>query len=463
MDAHSAAPGATSAAAGEKVAQERAKASERFVMGVAFFCVGIGCGWFPSDAIINLCLNEASLGGIWIARVVLIGSTVGIIEAGIFMMYVVVIARPFSFRFMQSVPTVLIGICVAELLVLAGFWQVAAPHHPVVVISAILGTLVSQTTALLVLPMIATYYGGWLVAPFRAGTDVSAVVTAFLGEAQNPSGSHNVIPSWVLLVCYAGAAMASIFSWVMIVRLGTGLRAEAFADAKPATPASAAAGNLEAASSNGIDEQSKRSTPALWTWAGVVDAMRRRLSVMRCPRQLLVPVLVGALVDVVQWGFIASIADIGALMTDPDGCDGTRGKWVARTSFTANRALVPLGSVISTLAPCPRGLFKMLALVQTVAAFLMITAATGVFRGLWTTEGGQYAYTVCYNLVGLLEGYLLTMAYRYVGDAKDIPAPARQSASSMLSWLSVFSVCVSGILSGELVNSGTLRCTPPAV
>ena len=71
---------------------------------------------------------------------------------------------------------------------------------------------------------------------------------------------------------------------------------------------------------------------------------------------------------------------------------------------------------------------------------------------------GQHVYIVAYSLVGGLEGYLLTMAYRYIGDAEDVPGVRRQSASRLLSLLGV--VCVNPIsfTLGVLIDRGSIRC-----
>eukprot|EP00913_Durusdinium_trenchii_P030611 g28668.t1 len=70
------------------------------------------------------------------------------------------------------------------------------------------------------------------------------------------------------------------------------------------------------------------------------------------------------------------------------------------------------------------------------------------------TPEGQNMYIICFTLVGGLEGYLLTMAYRYVGDAIDVPGLRRQSASRLLSLLGVLAVNPFSFTIGE-------RASPP--
>ncbi|CAE8723532.1 unnamed protein product, partial [Polarella glacialis] len=68
------------------------------------------------------------------------------------------------------------------------------------------------------------YYGGWLVAPMRAGTDLSSMITAFVSLAQNPTGDSNNFPTWVVFLIYALLSACGLAAWALILRRGIGLR-----------------------------------------------------------------------------------------------------------------------------------------------------------------------------------------------------------------------------------------------
>merc|ERR1719506_2268170 len=148
-------------------------------------------------------------------------------------------------------------------------------------------------------------------------------------------------------------------------------------------------------------------------------------------------------------------------MTDPQGCDGEIGSGVYRTSLTVQNIMVPVGSLMSSMVACPRQVFNVLSLFQAVAAFGVCSSAFGVGRSFWITTTGGGVYVACFALVGALEGYLLTMAYRYIGDAGDVAIQLRQSSSRLLSLLGVIAVNPINIVLGTLITSGFVECVPP--
>lgn len=87
-----------------------------------------------------------------------------------------------------------------------------------------------------------------------------------------------------------------------------------------------------------------------------------------------------------------------------------------------------------------------------VASFVVRLAS------FWKTDTGQTTYIVCFMLVGGLEGYLLTMAYRYIGDSEDIPGVRRQSASRLLSLLGVLAVNPFSFHLGIQIDNGHIAC-----
>lgn len=78
-----------------------------------------------------------------------------------------------------------------------------------------------------------------------------------------------------------------------------------------------------------------------------------------------------------------------------------------------------------------------------------------------TTAGGNL-FAACFALVGGLEGYLLTMAYRYIGDDDEIDPSLRQSASRFLSLLGVIAVNPVSLVIGSLITGEVISCVNPA-
>mmetsp|Transcript_46204 Transcript_46204/g.130082 ORF Transcript_46204/g.130082 Transcript_46204/m.130082 type:complete len:248 (-) Transcript_46204:321-1064(-) len=244
-------------------------------------------------------------------------------------------------------------------------------------------------------------------------------------------------------------ALAGACTWAVIVHYGIGLR-EPAAERPEGQEAKCPESGMEA----GYGADGGKPPSALQRLSASLDGFA-------CPRALLWFVVVGAVVDVLQGGVVVVAGDVGAEMTDPVGCGADRGLWVARTSFTANRIVLPLGGLASTLLPCSRRVFGVLAAVQVLSAMAMLSACLGLFRGAWTTVEGQMMYITCYALTGGLEGYLLTMSYRYIGDMPGLSESLRHSASTLLSLINVIGVDAAALVTGALVNDRVIRCTSP--
>jgi len=401
---------------------------------VVFFFVGSAIGWFPVDAVLNLAVNEPTLGPTWIGKIILIGGIVGLADGLLYLIYLYVFPKRTSLRLEQLFVALLATLCVVSLLMLTTSWQVAAPGYPVVILATVLGNLIVNCTYYVAFPMIATFYGGWLVAPVRTGTDISLLISNVLGHVQNPSGSQNIFPAWMLFMVYMVFPLVGLAAWIFIVRFQIGL-ASGDEDLKNS------AADVEAASMK--SEDSTRSVS----------------SQLACPRKLLLPVILGCLADFSQWGVLASLSFIGAEMTDPLSCLGAQGKFVARTSTTANRVLLAAGSVLSSLVPCPRWIFVILSALQWLALVLVLLAVSGSAREFWMTSVGQNLYIICNAAIGGLEGYIFTMAFRLVGDDQSVALKDRKTASSLLGFLSIFLICVGQIVTGHLADSGLVSCT----
>merc|ERR1712099_154951 len=95
-------------------------------------------------------------------------------------------------------------------------------------------------------------------------------------------------------------------------------------------------------------------------------------------------------------------------MTDPTSCDGTQGADANRLAQTLSSILLPVSSVASSIAPCPRSVFYILAFVQVAATAVLVLMTSGVFREFWLTEIGRDVFIGSFSIIAGLEGYLLT-------------------------------------------------------
>jgi len=412
-------------------------AAKHLAQYIAFFFVGSAIGYFPVDAVLNLATNEPAFGASWIGKVFLIGGIVALSGGFLYLIYLQARSRRPSLRQEQIIVGVLATACVACLLLLTTSWQVGAPAYPVVIVATALGYMIMNCTYFVGLPMIATFYGGWLVAPARTGTDISLLISNVLGQAQNPNGSQNMFPSWVLLLGYMVFPLAGLVAWIFIVRFQIG---QASGDE-----------DLE-------QEDSAQDVESLSPQKSEVPT-HSAVAGFAFPGKLHVLVILGSLAEFCQWGVLASLSFIGAEMTDPVSCSGAQGKFVARTSTTANRVMLCVGSILSSLVKCPRGIFFLLSALQWLALVLVLLAVSGSAREFWMTRFGQNVYIISNAVVGGLEGYILTMAFRLVGDDQSVVLKDRKTASSLLGCLGIVLSGMGGIVFGHLADSGLVSCT----
>eukprot|EP00435_Cladocopium_sp_Y103_P047077 s582_g13.t1 len=348
---------------------------------VTFLTVGAGCGVLLVGGLFNAMANEELLqkDGKTYGQFSIIQGLVGLTTGLFYAFWNIWCPHCMTMRQEQIGVTTLIALNVVAFIVLATSWSVGAPVYPVFVGAVVAGFISVNFTIYLLFPMVATYYAGWLVATVRAGTDVSSLVdkeegTVTLSESEDESDD------------------------------------------------------------SGSDSDEARDV--------MVGKSKRAycLEGFACPRKLVLPVILATLSQVAQWGIAVPLGQIGAAMTDPDSCHGSHGKRIYRLSLTSSMIAVPVGSLLSTAVACPRLLFTILSAIQIASAVFIADCALGLFSAsadFWKSELGGEVYIVCFALVGGLEGFLLTQAYRYIGDAEDVPGIRRQSASRLLSLLGV--------------------------
>lgn len=425
---------------------------------VSFLTGGAGCGFLLINALFNAMANEESLqkDGKTYGQFSIIQGSVGLSTGLLYAFWNIWCPHCMTMRQEQIGVTTLIALNVVAFLILSTFWSAGAPDYPVFVGAAVAAQFIGNFTIYLLFPMVATYYAGWLVAPVRAGTDVSSLVTSLIGQAENPHpGSGDLTFSIsTLFFIYAVFSLCGLLAWSSIMYFGTGLRYEVDKEEGTVT-LSESEDELDDSQTMGSDSEEVR------------EAMIRKskraycLEGFACPRKLVLPVILATLSQVAQWGIAASLGQIGSAMADPDSCHGSQGKRIYRLSLTSSMIAVPVGSLLSTAVACPRLLFNILSAIQITSAVFIADCALGLFSAsvdFWKSELGGEVYIVCFALVGGLEGYLLTMAYRYIGDADEVPGIRRQSASRLLSLLGVLAVNPISFGLGFAIDKGSVRC-----
>eukprot|EP00933_Yihiella_yeosuensis_P073223 TRINITY_DN8183_c0_g1_i1.p1 TRINITY_DN8183_c0_g1~~TRINITY_DN8183_c0_g1_i1.p1 ORF type:complete len:460 (-),score=44.16 TRINITY_DN8183_c0_g1_i1:200-1579(-) len=446
---------------------------------VAFLCVGTSCGWFVINAVSNLIANDANVAknGKMLGMVIFIGSIVNLAAAGLYALWILIFKR-FGKKAEQFCSGILMLSCTASFILLIFGWDAGPPDYPIVLLTSVIGNLVGAGSLLILFPMVATYYGGFLIAPVRAGTDLSSMVTAFVAEAQNPSGNENVFSTWLLFLIYTIISSIGLIAWAVVLIRQLGLRHEFLGTSAKETTTDRVAEGESTANSDSSDEESTRedsssisdgedgpfptatSTVRQSKPAAMKNWCKIHLASLSCPKALVLPVVLATATQFNQWCLVTTIGQIGAEMTDPDSCSGTIGKWVYRQSLTLSQVLIPACSLLSSLARCPRWLFPIICLAQYAATISVALATFGVRRSFWITPQGQKVYISSFAAVGGLEGYLITMAYRYIGDSEDISLRLRHSTSTLLSVLTIISINVPALFIGSAVGDGTIMCTP---
>eukprot|EP00438_Fugacium_kawagutii_P029338 Skav210187 [mRNA] locus=scaffold2101:308189:309732:- [translate_table: standard] len=425
---------------------------------VSFLTVGAGCGFLLINALYNAMANEESLekDGRTFGQFSIIQGTVGLSTGVLYAIWNIRYAHCMTMRQEQIGVTMLIALNVVAFLILSTSWSVGAPDYPVFVGSAVAAQFIGNFTIYLLFPMVATYYAGWLVAPVRAGTDVSSLVTSLIGQAENPHPGSGELTFSIstLFFIYAVFSVCGLIAWSSIMYFGTGLRYEMDQEEGTVT--------LSESEDESDDSETLVSDSDGVRVAKVHKRKRDYLiEGFACPRKLVLPVILATLSQVAQWGIAATLGQIGAAMTDPENCHGSHGKRIYRLALTSSMVAVPVGSILSTTFECPRLLFNILSAIQISSAVLIADCALGLLTasaGFWKSELGGEVYIVCFALVGGLEGYLLTMAYRYIGDADDIPGIRRQSASRLLSLLGVLAVNPISFALGISIDRKIIHC-----
>mmetsp|Transcript_5142 Transcript_5142/g.12217 ORF Transcript_5142/g.12217 Transcript_5142/m.12217 type:complete len:457 (-) Transcript_5142:43-1413(-) len=431
-----------------------------FHIYLIFMVVGAGCGWLLINALFNAMANKPVLTkeGKTFGQFSINQGVVGLVTGLLYFIWNFLYPECLSLRAQQITITLLLALNATFCMLLAMFWQSDAPEYTFFMFSDIVAQLVGNATIFLLFPLVATYYAGWLVAPVRAGTDLSSLFATMIAQAQNPHPGSGKLRFSVstLFVVYSTFSVLGLLAWACILYFGTGLRYTMDEEV----------GTVELSDSESEDSSEEICSTHESDGDGDVRVCsvahkQRAFDGLYVPRQLLLPILFATLSQISQWGLALSLGQTGAMNVDPLACDGKVGKQTYRWALTSSQVMVPLGSVMSSVMPSPRPIFYVISVVQLMAGLLVTSAAFGTYLDAWRTPSGQSLYVGCFAATAGLEGYLLTMAFRYIGDAVDVPGKRRQSASRVLSLLGVILVNPISLLLGSMLQSDRIRCIDP--
>eukprot|EP00931_Biecheleriopsis_adriatica_P047087 TRINITY_DN27115_c0_g1_i1.p1 TRINITY_DN27115_c0_g1~~TRINITY_DN27115_c0_g1_i1.p1 ORF type:complete len:462 (+),score=48.21 TRINITY_DN27115_c0_g1_i1:197-1387(+) len=388
----------------------------------------------------------------------IINGTVGLSLSALFIIYNIVRPEGLSRRAGQLGTACLCTLTVVGQIMLAAFWRVGQDNKsfPIVLTALTIGNAVATGTYFIVFPLITMHYGGWLIAPFRSGTDLGGTFATLLGTAEAPQGGGgpHLYPISSLYYGLGALAFAGTVTWIYIVYSGLGLR-----DAGALKPYDCVIDNAEESTS---DSSSDCADEEMVTGKdnGRCGKMKSILRGFSCPRSLVLPVVVATVSQVNYWTIGANLYIVASQMLNaPGDCDGHFGSRALRFATTLNFTLVPIGSILSSIGSCPRPVFYGIFIIQSLSALSLVLCCFGAGReAFWMTEFGRVVYIVSYGLVGMLEGFLLTMAYRYCGDDAGVTSEERTSASSLLSLLGVVLVNIPNIFFGILLDDKSIAC-----
>lgn len=437
---------------------------------VSFLLVGTGCGWFLMNAWWGLLANQGGVLPDTISgRAALCSGSVGLVSGLLYFLFTIRYPSGLSMRREQFAVGVLIATTILGFALQATSWSTGPDQgYPMLTVLALLANTVGNLTFYVLFPLVSTHYGGWLVAPVRAGSDLSSLVVSLIDSASYIDGKETKFPIWVTEMIYACIAAFALVVWIVIVRRGIGLRKpdrDSNNEAALGTIVSGTRGTSSYESPQLLAGASQEMGTYVRETYGEGEVPEARLGKqeaclkgLACPRSFAVPVTLATITQVCLWALNQPLGMIGAAWTDPNGCDGGKGDDVYRRCLTSMQVLVPVASILSSVLPCRRGVFIALSMLQVSCCVAVVLAASGTGLSFWQTPGGAHVFVACFAIVGALEGYLLTMAYRYIGDDETVGMELRQSSSRLLSLLGVVVVNPLSLTVGGLINHGLIAC-----
>ncbi|CAJ1441442.1 unnamed protein product [Effrenium voratum] len=272
------------------------------------------------------------------------------------------------------------------------------------------------------------------------------MISALLAETQSTDGTTQRYPTWLLFVFYALISCMGLVSWAMILKHGIGLRD---------LPGK---GDKSYESEDIADEAGFDSSTGTSSEEPECTREPGPMASLACPRELGLVILAAVVTQITQWAIAPNLGEIGAEMCDPESCEGDTGRFIWRTSLTLSQILVPFGSLLSSISACPRWIFYILCLLQYVSCLLVTLASLGVGRSMWMSQTGQALFIVSFAFCGASEGYLITMAYRYIGDAVNVPLDKRHGAGALLGVGTVATIGVCGLILSSAVAGKHITC-----
>ena len=358
---------------------------------LVFLLVGSGCGWLLINALFNAMANKPVLtkDGTTFGQFSINQGVVGLLTGLLYFLWNFFYPNCLSV-WAQQVTIVLVLILNASFcILLALFWSSDAPRYSFFMASDIVAQLVGNFTIFMLFPLIATYYAGWLVAPVRAGTDLSSLLATLVAQAQNPHPGSGRLSFSIstLFVVYSGFSLVGLLAWASILHFGTGLRYKVDDEDGTVDLSDSEDSSEELCSINESDVDEAR--------ACVVVHRKRLCDGLSVPRQLVLPIVLATLSQVAQWGIALSLGETGAIFTDPESCHGKVGKETYRLSLTSSQIMVPIGSIMSSVMPCPRPAFYILSALQLTAGVLIASAAFGKL-GFPRATTGHNEFCCCF-------------------------------------------------------------------
>jgi hypothetical protein len=423
--------------------------TQALTLYAAFMLVGAACGWLLVNCVFQYPTNYTDVENVFAGPSAIINGATGLSVTFLFAAFNMQFPHGFGLRGGQAAVGTLCAMTVIGQFLLAGWWDIGSADgsFPVIFGALTLGNIVADLTELIAFPLVATEYGGYLVAPIRAGTDLSGGLVSTFGTFQAPQGGAGPhrFPMSYMQMSFGFLAVIALITWGIIVHTKAGLKIKGQLDTIVEQTEQT---EMEAQERNSVVLLEDQAVAPKW-WQGFA-----------CPRSLVVPVILATLSQFNYWAVGNNSYIIASQMLNAPGhCQDAWGTSALRVAQTVNFWSVPFGSVASSFGRCPRSMFNLLFLVQSTCAIALSLCLFGVGReAFWTTELGRSAYIACYGLVGMLEGYLLTMGYRYCGDDDNVPLELRESSSKLLGVAGIVVVNIPNIFIGILLSDGTIAC-----
>jgi hypothetical protein len=191
--------------------------TQALTLYAAFMLVGAACGWLLVNCVFQYPTNYTDVENVFAGPSAIINGATGLSVTFLFAAFNMQFPHGLGLRGGQAAVGALCAMTVIGQFLLAGWWDIGSADgsFPVIFGALTLGNIVADLTELIAFPLVATEYGGYLVAPIRAGTDLSGGLVSTFGTLQAPQGGAGPhrFPMSYMQMSFGFLAVIALITW----------------------------------------------------------------------------------------------------------------------------------------------------------------------------------------------------------------------------------------------------------